>query len=378
MKKFVCLCIVALIVGLCLQIEFLSETLFFQDKTKEISCVAVGDNLIHASVYQSALQQNGTYRFEDIYEYTTDYIQSADLAYINMETICAGTSLGLSHYPRFNGPSEAIDGVVASGFNWLSAASNHSYDKLEKGIVTQLQYTRTHFPQIYMTGLHDSYDDQQQLTIASINGVKVGLLSYTYGLNGGSLPAQKTYLVDLINEEKMKEDMEKLKQNSDIQMVSLHFGNEYQNTPTSKQKEIAQYLSNLGADVIIGTHPHVIQPVEFLTGSEGNQTLVMYSLGNFLSAQDENICMLGGMMYYTVVYHPQSQKVTFKNLSFLPTITHIEDNFSYFRTYTLKDYTNDLANRHTLHIQYSQDMSRSFFINYVQHVIGDEIEIIYE
>ena len=378
MKKFVCLCVVALIIGLCLQIESLSDALFSQDNIKEISCVAVGDNLIHGAIYQSALQQDGTYQFEDIYQPTNIYTQSADFAYISMETICAGTSLGLSHYPQFNGPSEVIDGVVASGFDWLSAASNHSYDVLEKGITTQLEYTREHFSNIYMTGLHDSYEDQQKSTIAYINGIKVGLLSYTYGLNGAGLPVQKSYLVDFIDENRMKEDMEKLKQQSDIQMVSLHFGIEYQNIPTTRQKEIAQYLSDLGADVIIGTHPHVIQPVEFLTGSDGNQTLVMYSLGNFLSAQDENICMLGGMMNYTVVYHPDSHEVTFKDVSFLPTVTHIEGNFSFFRTYALKDYTDELANKHTLHTHYSQDMSRSFLINYVKQIMGDDIDIVYE
>ena len=137
-------------------------------------------------------------------------------------------------------------------------------------------------------------------------------------------------------------------------------------------------MSDLGADVIIGTHPHVIQPVEFLTGSDGNQTLVMYSLGNFLSAQDENTRMLGGMMRYTVVYHQDRQEVTFKDVSFLPTVTHIEGNFSLFRTYALKDYTDDLANKHTLHTHYSQDMSRSFLIHYVKQVMGDDIDIVYE
>ncbi|NBK98278.1 MAG: CapA family protein [Erysipelotrichia bacterium] len=348
-----------------------------EDEIINASFLAVGDNLIHGAIYYYNQKADGSYFFNDIYEHTNEYTSSADLAYINFETICAGTELGLSSYPTFNGPTEVIDAVHSAGFDWLSGASNHTFDRGEAGILTELNYIRNNFPDMSITGIHDSKEDAQKSVVLDVNGLKVGVLDYTYGLNGFTLPENKEYLVDLIDKDKMKSDMAKLTKVSDIQMVSMHWGEEYQFVPNATQQELAQYLSDLGVDVIIGTHPHVIQPMDYITGKEGNETLVMYSLGNFLSAQDVNYRMLGGMATWCIEYNKTKDKLVFKEVKFLPTITQIEGDYSFYRTYALKDWNDELATRHTLRVKEGQEVSRQYYINLVNQVMNDKIEIVY-
>lgn len=384
MKKFVllicCFLLVACSAGSETNKETKKETKKKEQKEDEIidaSFLAVGDNLIHGAIYYYNQTGNGTYSFDSIYENTNYLTQAADLAYINFETICAGTELELSSYPTFNGPVEVIDGVNSAGFDWLSGASNHTFDRGEAGILSQLSYVRNKFPNMTMTGIHDSQEDANKSVVLDVNGLKVGVLDYTYGLNGFILPEGKEYLVDLIDQDKMKSDMEKLTKVSDIQIVSIHWGNEYQFTPDQTQIDLAQYLSDFGVDVIIGTHPHVIQPMDYVIGKDGNETLVMYSLGNFLSAQDVNYRMLGGMATWNIEYNRTKDKVTFKDVKFLPTVTQIEGNYSYYRTYALKDWTDELAAKHTIRNIEGQEISRQYFINLVNEVMNDKIELVY-
>ena len=147
-------------------------------------------------------------------------------------------------------------------------------------------------------------------------------------------------------------------------------------TPSEEQQELAQFLSDLGVDVIIGEHPHVIQPMDFLTGRQGNQTLVIYSLGNFLSAQDQSDRMLGGMARFKVVYNKTKDEVSFKDVEFWPTITYITDGYQRYGTYALKDYTNELAATHTLMAE-GQNVTREYFIERVNSIMNDKVKIVY-
>ena len=227
------------------------------EEVHTMSMIAVGDNLIHGAVYYYN-NYNGTYYFNDIYENTNYLTQEADFAFINFETICGGTELGLSSYPMFNGPYEVIDGVASAGFDWLSGSSNHTMDRGEQGILNELNYIHTNYPDITITGIHDSLEDYQSLKVVEVNGIKVGLLDYTYGLNGIELPAGKEYLVDQIDETKILNDLHRLNEVSDIQLVSMHWGTEYSMDVNEEQKHLAQAMVDAGADIIIGTHPHVI------------------------------------------------------------------------------------------------------------------------
>lgn len=348
-----------------------------KDDIKDTSFVAVGDNLIHGAIYYYNKQADGTYNFKDIYEHTNAYTRGADIAYINQETMCGGTELGLSHYPSFNSPYEVLDAVSDAGFDWMAASSNHSLDAGVQGVMNQLNYMNKNYPEIKVTGSHRTLEESKQTQVIKRNDVTFGILGYTYGLNGYQLPEGKEYLIDLIDKDKIRQDVEKLKKVSDVQIVSMHWGTEYSFEPNEEQKELAQFLSDLGVDVIIGEHPHVIQPMDYVTGKEGNKTLVIYSLGNFLSAQDDHENMLGGMARWTLSFNKTTKEVTFKNVEFLPTVTQIEGNFEFFRTYTLKDYSDDLAARHMLTVQKKQDMSRDYFIELTKKVMNDKIDIVY-
>lgn len=345
------------------------------EKDREVSFLAAGDNLIHGLIYYSGDQGDGSYSFDRMYERVSDEISSADIAYLNQETICGGTQLGLQSYPTFNSPYEILDSVAAVGFDWISTSSNHSMDVGEEGILSQLSHLEE-LPQLIQTGTNASADEAKEYKVIEKNGVKIGLLSYTYGLNGFALPDGKEYLVNLIDEDRIREDMKELNQISDVQVVSMHWGVEYQFEENEEQRALAQLLSDEGADVIIGTHPHVLQPMEVLKGEEGNETLVMYSLGNFVSAQDVNSRMLGGMAKWTLVYHPSDKSVSFKNICFEPTVMYFDPSGTNVQVYPLSEYTDDTGASHYLSA-YGQDMSKQYFIDLVREIMGNTVELVY-
>lgn len=345
------------------------------EKDREVSFLAAGDNLIHGLIYYSGDQGDGSYSFDRMYERVSDEISSADIAYLNQETICGGTQLGLQSYPTFNSPYEILDSVAAAGFDWISTSSNHSMDVGEEGILSQLSHLEE-LPQLIQTGTNASADEAKEYKVIEKNGVKIGLLSYTYGLNGFALPDGKEYLVNLIDEDRIREDMKALNQISDVQVVSMHWGVEYQFEENEEQRALAQLLSDEGADVIIGTHPHVLQPMEVLKGEEGNETLVMYSLGNFVSAQDVNSRMLGGMAKWTLVYHPSDKSVSFKNICFEPTVMYFDPSGTDVQVYPLSEYTDVTGASHYLSA-YGQDMSKQYFIDLVKEIMGNTVELVY-
>lgn len=249
-------------------------------KTSKLSLVMVGDALLHSSVYNDAYK-NGVYDFSSQLEYIKPIIQKYDLAFYNQESILGGTSIGLSDYPTFNSPQEFGDAMVDAGFNLVSLANNHTLDRGEKAVLNSCEYWKT--KDVLTAGSYTSFEEANEIKIKEKNGIKYTLLSYTYGTNGIPVPSGKEYLVNLYSDEKAKEDIEKVKDKVDIILVSMHWGTEYQTEPTEEQKRQANYLSSLGVDIIIGTHPHIIEPITYI-----NDTLVIYSLGNFISAQSTN------------------------------------------------------------------------------------------
>jgi poly-gamma-glutamate synthesis protein (capsule biosynthesis protein) len=336
------------------------------------SFVAVGDNLIHGSIYRTHATGDGGYSFDDIYAPVKEAIEAADVAYINQETVCGGTELGLADYPCFNSPHQILDALSNAGFDWLNTASNHSMDVGEAGILSQLAYLET-LPNLTETGTHASAEAAAP-TIIEAGGIRVGLASYTYGLNGFILPEGKDYLVNLIDWDGIARDIGALAQASDVQIVSMHWGAEYRHTPTDEQVALAQYLSDLGVDVVIGAHPHVVEPTTMITGEQGNRTLVIYSLGNFLSAQDEPPRMLGEMASWTITYNPHSGEVGIENVEILPTVTHIYAGYSGFEIYLLRDYTDALASQHLLA---HQGLTRDYLVGLANDVFGGEFPVIY-
>ena len=348
------------------------------EEPKSFTFIGVGDNLYHGALYYRQRMAGNGYNFDTYYDGTREYSENADLAYINMETICNGDEhYELSSYPLFNGPKEVIDAVYNAGFDWWSISSNHSLDTGANGLLEQLNTIHEKYPDIITTGSHTSLEDKNTPIVKEINGIKVGFLVYTFGLNGLIVPEDKEWLVSMINKDQMKIDMEALSKVSDIQMVAMHWGVEYSTSISEEQKDLTKYLNELGAEVIIGTHPHVIEPAEIYHG-ENQDTLVYYSLGNYTSAQDAAPRMVGGMASFTVNYDPNTFETSFTDVKFIPTVTWFDGGFNDWKTYTLADYNNDLYATHR-HV-YDFDLSKEWVTNFVKEVLGEpeDIEIVYE
>ena len=341
-----------------------------------VSFLAVGDNLIHGAIYADPYHKNEQgYDFRSVYDPIKPYLNNIDVKNINQETVLGGTEVGLSHYPQFNGPQEIGEAVVDCGFNWISQASNHAMDAGETAILNQLKLW-DRYDHVIATGMNRDETEANRQRIMEINGLKIGLLNYTYGLNGLSVPEGKDYMINLIDENKIKSDITALKKNCDVIIASMHWGIEYAYEANEEQRDLAQLLADEGVDVIIGSHPHVIEPAEYITAKDQRKVLVYYSLGNFLSAQDNGDTMLGGMAKWEIVKDGKTGEIRVENAEFYPTVTHYNQSIQDFKVYLLKDYSDDLASQHYL----SSEISRQFFINLTNQIMKQpqNIKIIYE
>lgn len=256
-----------------------------KDKDYTAKVFMVGDALIHSAVYEDARQSDGTYDFTPMLSAIKPISSKYDLAYYNQETILGGKDLGYSNYPRFNSPQEVGDAFVDAGFNLVSLATNHTMDKGEQGVLNSVAYWKTKSG-VVSSGQWSSDEERNQsiATIHEVNNIKYAFISYTIWTNGLNTPTGKEYLNNLYSEEKAKADIEAVRDKVDFVIVAMHWGTEYSFKVDAKQEEIANYLSSLGVDLIIGAHPHVIQTVEYINN---NKTFVVYSLGNFISDQND-------------------------------------------------------------------------------------------
>ena len=265
-------------------------------KTYEIKMFMVGDALIHQSVYYNAGLSGNGYDFKPMIDLIKPISSSYDLAYYNQETILGGTSLGLSHYPRFNSPQEVGDAMIDAGFNVVSLATNHTMDKGEAGVLASVNYWNSK-SDVVTSGQWSSYEERDKVRTYEKNGIKYAFFSYTTLTNGLNTPYGKDYLNNVYSDSKAKNDIEKVIDKVDVVMVAMHWGVEYSLNVSSEQERIARYLSDLGVDLIIGAHPHVVEPVEYINDGK---TLVIYSLGNFISGQIGVEKLTGLMMEVTI------------------------------------------------------------------------------
>ena len=262
----------------------------------EAKLLMVGDALIHSSVYNDALTEDGNYDFKPMLKYVKPILKSYDLKYYNQETILGGSSLGYSSYPRFNSPIEVGDAFLDVGFNLVSLANNHTMDKGEAGVINSVNYWKSK-KNVVFTGQWTSWEERNTNPVYSVNGINYAFFSYTTWTNGLETPAGKEYLNNVYSNEKAYLDITAVKDRADVIIVAMHWGEEYNLDITEEQREIANYLSSLGVNIIIGTHPHVVEPVEYINNGD---TLVIYSLGNFISGQIGLDRLTGLMMEVTI------------------------------------------------------------------------------
>ena len=266
-----------------------------QDINKEIKedtnikMAVIGDIMCHNSQYKDAYdQKTNTYDFSYVFEDIKEYISSADIAIGNLETTFAGKERGYSNYPRFNTPEQLAQNLKDFGIDVVSTANNHCMDTNYTGLVSTLKYLDE--AGIAHTGTNETAEKQNDIMVKNVNDIKIAFLSFTYGTNGITIPSDKSYAVNLIDEDLILKQIGLAKEkNPDLICVSMHWGIEYQLKQNSEQEKLKDLLFNNGVDIILGSHPHVLQPMEkqTITLEDGStkDCFVIYSLGNFMSGQ---------------------------------------------------------------------------------------------
>ena len=258
-----------------------------QNEEYKINFLATGDGLVHNIIYVKNQKSDGSYDFSSTVKYVKPIVSKYDIAYYNQETPfggkgtipCGTDTSGYCGYPRFNTPSEFGDAMLDAGFNTVSLASNHSYDSGSKGIINSVKYWKG--TDALYSGMYETEEDTTNYIIKEKNNITYTMLSYTTLDNGiSSVVGNKQYMVAKFDRERVKKDIEALRDKVDVLMVAMHWGVEYVKTPPKEEKDIAQFLADLGVDIVIGNHSHVLQPVTKI-----GDTIVFYSLGNFISNQ---------------------------------------------------------------------------------------------
>ncbi len=342
----------------------------------KVSFYAVGDNLIHPVVYQDALQVDGNFDFKPMYEYLEKDIESADISYINQESPIGGDEKGFSGFKQFNTPTDIADDIVDVGFDIVNGSNNHTLDQGTDGLRNEINLWKQ-FDDILYTGAFNSQKARDHIPVVERNGIKVAILSYTYGTN--DISPEKPYHINYFDEAQIKEDVAKAKTQSDAVIVSAHWGSEGKHEPTRKQNKYAEVFANAGVDVVIGTHPHVIQPIEWVKGKDNHKTLIAYSLGNFLNGQStgDESNVLGGNIRFNIEKLPKG--VTIKNVKWQSLITHYEianpldDNTRHsFKMYPLKRYDDKLAKRHALSYDDENDVTKERLETITKDVIDKQ------
>lgn len=282
----------------------------------------IGDIMCHNTQYTDAYNSsNGTYDFTYVFDDIKEYLQNADIAVGNLETTFAGKDVGYSSYPTFNTPEVLAENLKDLGMDVLTTSNNHSLDKGYKGIEGTIDYLDK--AGIAHTGTYKSEEDQNKILIQDIKGVKIAFLAYTYGTNGIPVPKGKDYCINLIDKNLIKKHLELAKQeNPDIICVSMHWGIEYQTKQNKEQEELADFLFENGVDIILGSHPHVLQPMEkrTITLEDGTTKdgFVIYSFGNFMSGQVKENTKNSIILNMKLTKNGETSKVSIDEVNYTP------------------------------------------------------------
>ncbi len=349
----------------------------------KVTLVMVGDILLHTPVEKAAENGDGTYNFDAIFERTAADIQKADLAMVNQEVIIGGKELGISGYPAFNAPKEIGDALAKAGFDVVCHATNHALDKGKRGICNTLDYWSTSHPEMAVIGINASKEQESAVDIVTRKGVRIAILNYTYGTNGIAAPRDMPFAVDMLDESKVKRDLKYAEENADFTIVCPHWGTEYNLGTDKGQQKWAKIFREGGADLVIGTHPHVIEPIEFLEDDTpghsnnhgGGDMLVYYSLGNFVnwtSGTGKGITnrMVGGMAKVTL-QRKASGEVVIGDYSVTPLVCHVTPGHNGVSVYPLSSYTDELALGNAIRAQDSS-FSRKQCLELVEKVWGEK------
>lgn len=365
-----------------------------EPEEKRATLLAVGDNLIHTAVWQAGIQKDGSHDYTVLYKNIAEYLKKTDINVINQETIFAGDEKGLQDYPLFNSPEAIGDTIAEMGFNVILHASNHSLDMGQSGIIHAAKFWKEEHPDVTMVGIREKEDMEPEIPVIEKNGIKIALLNYTYSHNAETF---STYAEGYLNmlcdydegsrkidfntiHPQVLKDIEKAEELADFTIVFPHWGTEYTLTPTEQETKFAKQMTQAGADLIIGTHPHVPQPVEWVTAENGNKALCYYSLGNYTSAQNGIPQMLGIMANLTIVQNKDGTYIEEESIKAIPLVTHFvypgwTGSTVVDSTYLLKDYTDEQAAKHGLKRAWGITLTKKKLMDIAEDTFGEYLSM---
>lgn len=314
-----------------------------------LQMVAVGDNLIHDAVINSGKEQE--WNFDFLYENIKEDIEKADLASVNQETPFIKEHDKAAGYPDFATPTEVGDALVKAGFDIVTQATEHAFDRESDGITDSVEFWKKSYPKIVYLGIHGEADEARYQVIKKKN-FKVAVMNYSSMVSENhSIPEEESYMVDTYSEKNIKEDLAKAEKEADVSIVYLHGGKSDAEDTDEKLQEKIDFLAEQGADVVICSHPHILKKYGKLTRPDGKEMLVYYSLGNFVSHQSSLENLLGGMAEFTLKKDAKSGEVTIEEYGLVPLVIHYNDDFTEMGVYKLSDYTDALAEEHKIHTE---------------------------
>ena len=298
-----------------------SKRVINTDSSVTISISVVGDLMCHAPQFEYARVGKDSFDFSPVYRNVKKYLESSDFTFGNLETVTAGKeSSGYTGYPFFNTPAAYITALKDAGFDLLVTANNHSLDRSEKGILKTIDEINSR--SLNYVGTYTSQRDRDSIRIFDVKGIKLAVLAYSYGTNGNPIPKGKNYLINLIVYDLIEKDVQSAKTNgAELVLVHFHFGEEYKREPVQFQRDVVNKTIELGADIIIGGHPHVLQPVNFYKTNNAklDSGFVAYSMGNFFSNQRDRYKDAGMILTINMKKDFANNKIEISEVKYLPT-----------------------------------------------------------
>ncbi len=297
-----------------------------------IDFLAVGDNIAHLGMRESGMKESGDWNRDDI-----------------------------SGYPSFGTPPEFGDALVDTGFDVVVHATNHILDKGTDSIEYTMKWWKEKHPEIPILGIHQDQEDAEHITVVQCKALKLAMLDYTYGLNDIPLAEDKSYMVDVFDQEKARADIRKAREEADVVIVVMHVGEEYVQDVDEQTRQWVDLFLEEDVDIVIGSHPHVIRTMETLTGEDGHKMLVYYSLVNFTSTQNDLPSLLGAMAKITIKKDVKTGAIQIPEHEFIPLLMHYNHDSRTYGIYKLNDYTQELADQHTANERNPGEFSISYY-----------------
>lgn len=329
-----------------------------------IDFLAVGDNIAHLGIRESGMTESGDWNYDAIYQPVKEDVEAADLALVTQETVFVENREDISGYPSFGTPPEFGDALADTGFDVVAHATNHILDKGTDSIEFTMKWWKENHADTRILGIHESQADADNMTVIQCKALKLAMLDYTYGLNDIPLAEDKSYMIDVFNQEKARADIKKAREAADVVIVVMHVGDEYVQDVDDQTRQWVSLFLEEDVDIVIGSHPHVIRTMETLTGEDGHKMLVYYSLGNFTSTQNDLPSLLGAMAKITIKKDVKTGAIQIPEHEFIPLLMHYNHDSRTYGIYKLNEYTQELADQHTANernpgefsIQYYKDL----------------------